>query len=141
MKRLHTEKPFTRNRKAFERDFYSVFVRDGLIDFGVLDTETQFEVLGRHIVGDRLPDIGSSGSISSQLETVRAVSKQGTSILNRNMVRLKEYFSDERFDREFASVLSTKSASESGPRFESRSIRGYFGSLSRIRLLLAPLRC
>ncbi len=138
LSQLHTGTPFPRSREAFEKDFRSEFVRNGRIDFGVLDTETQFEVLRRCVEGEPYPDIGGSGSIVSQLEEVNAVSQEGGSILDRNMVRLNDYFSDERFDREFASMLSTRSASQTGSRFECRSIRSYFGTLSRIRLLLAP---
>lgn len=134
---LYHEKDRSYSRDALESEFRSTFVRNGMIDFAVLDLNSQFEILTRWVETPP-PGVESNRFIQSQLEVMKSGCEGKKTIPEQNRVRLIDYFSNERFDREFASLLTARPAIRALTRFDHRSIRGYFGVLSRIRLLLAP---
>ncbi len=137
MANFYLEDDSSCSRSALKSEFCATFIRNGTIDFAVLDIKSQFEVLSR-LVEIARSGAGSNQLIQSQLEVIQFGIEGGKTIPEHNRTRLNDYFSEERFDREFASLLATKATVRTLIRLDHRSIRRYFGVLSRIRLLLSP---
>jgi hypothetical protein len=124
----------------FQREFKTVFVKNGAMDFACLDEHTQLEVL-KKLLESKSMAVEWERLYGKELKQIREAIKIGLqpkqSLIQLNRDIIKKKVSGEKFVTDFARCFF-KTRPAGVPQNNYKEIARYFGDLSRFRLLMTP---
>lgn len=132
LKRAFGKKNSLPKANDFKKDFIKLLIRNGQIDFGILNQEMQFTVFEKLCLSNN-----GMYNAKKYLKNIQINKRVSSACIKKNEYGITNKLGGRSFDKKFKECFYyVKPAIEKGS-CKSRSFKSYFSSLSEFRLLMS----